>query len=74
MNNEIRPITDPLAVQETVEKVRKATDSIAGSVKIRMKSATEEDAETRRRTNTEFLVTGYEHALKAVLAGVAELA
>jgi lysine/ornithine N-monooxygenase len=74
MSNEIRPITAPEAVREARAKVLKAAKNRTdGSVKIRVKSATEEDEQTRRLAGTDFLVTGYQHALRAVLQGVAEV-
>lgn len=62
------------AYRELDAKIREAAGGINGSVRVRMKSDGEEAAEVRRRTNTEFLTLGYEHARKAILSGVAELA
>jgi hypothetical protein len=69
----IRPITGSEAVSEMEARILAVAGKNLGPVKIRMKSATQEDAELRQRTNTEVITTGYDHARKAILSGVAEL-
>ena len=70
-----RPITEAAAIKEATEGVLKAAGgSTAGPVRIKMRATSDEDLELRERTNTLFITTGFQHALKAVLSGVADLA